>query len=41
LQIQQGSTLEGLDLFIFNNFVSSAARAREAQSDIILNFVFY
>jgi hypothetical protein len=38
LQIQQGSTLEGLDLIIFNNFVSSAARARGAQPSIILNF---
>jgi hypothetical protein len=33
--------LEGLDLIIFNNFVSSAARARGAQPGIILNFVFY
>jgi hypothetical protein len=41
LQIQQGSTLEGLDLIIFNNFVfrlSSAARARGAEPGIILNF---
>jgi hypothetical protein len=41
LQIQQGSTLEGLDLIIFNNFVSSAAWAQGAQPGIILNFVFY
>jgi hypothetical protein len=38
LQIQQGSTLEGLDLIIFNNFVSSVARARGAEPGIILNF---
>jgi hypothetical protein len=41
LQIQQGSTLQGLDLIIFNNFVSSAARARGAQPYIILNFASY
>jgi hypothetical protein len=41
LQIQQGLTLEGFDLIIFNNFVFSTARARGAQLGIILNFVFY